>query len=174
MTGSSERDNVRDETAWRTEWKTWAREAQEKFPHAQSALMPFLHRVQASEGWLSSDALEAASELLGLTRQYVESVVSFYSLYRTEPTGRRTIHVCVSLSCAMAGADDLIHELEHRLGVSVGQSTPDGRYTLLEAECLAACDLAPVCQVNLRYVGPVRPEEADRLLAEEVALREDA
>jgi NADH-quinone oxidoreductase subunit E len=159
---------------WKPEWENWAREFKTEFPEAQSALMPFLHRVQQHEGWLRHEALEAAAELLTLPLTFVESVVSFYSLYRTEPTGRRTIHVCQSLSCALAGSDDVLHELEHKLGIAVGQTTPDGEYTLLEAECLAACDLAPACQVNLRYVGPVRPGETDQLLKEEVTTREDA
>jgi|BEDMetMinimDraft_2_1075160.scaffolds.fasta_scaffold19348_2 NADH-quinone oxidoreductase subunit E len=159
--------------AMKPEWKRWAEEAKAEFPVAQSALLPFLHRVQAAEGWLSDEARQAAADLLGLSRQYVESVVSFYALLRTEPTGRRVIHVCTSLSCALAGADELLARLEEKLGIAVGQTTPDGQYTLLEAECLAACSLAPACQVNLRYVGPVPPEEADRLLQEEVEVRED-
>jgi NADH-quinone oxidoreductase subunit E len=159
---------------WNPAWADWARDARAEFPHARSALMPFLHRVQQDEGWLRPEALQAAADLLELPLPYVESVVSFYSLYRTEPTGRRTIHVCMSLSCALAGADAVLHELEEKLGIAVGQTTPDGRFTLLEAECLAACDLAPACQVNLRYVGPVRPGETDQLLGEEVPVREDA
>ncbi len=156
------------------EWQKWAEEAKAQFPNARSALMPFLHRVQQTERWLPKEALEKAAEYLGLPLEYVETVVSFYSLYRTEPTGARTIHVCMSLSCALSGADAVLHELEERLGVAVGQTTPDGRFTLLEAECLAACDVAPVCQVNLRYVGPVEPGHADVLLGEEAPVREDA
>jgi NADH-quinone oxidoreductase subunit E len=156
------------------QWQQWAEEARAEFPEARSALMPFLHRVQQAERWLSPEALAKAAEYLDLPLEYVESVVSFYSLYRTEPTGERTIHVCMSLSCALAGADAVLHELEERLGIAVGQTTPDGRVTLLEAECLAACDLAPACQVNLRYVGPVDPARVDVLLGKEVPVREDA
>ena len=157
---------------WNPDWAGWAAEAKAEVPRAQSALMPFLHRVQEAEGWLRPQALDAAAHYLQLPRQYVESVVSFYTLYRTEVTGRRTIHVCMSLSCALAGSDELLHNLEEDLGIRVGQTTPDGAYTLLEAECLAACDLAPACQVNLRYVGPVPPAEFKALLQEEVAERE--
>jgi NADH-quinone oxidoreductase subunit F len=85
---------------WRPEWVEWAREATEEFPEAATRLMPFLHRVQAAEGWLRPEALEAAATLLGLPLTYVESVVSFYHLFRTEPTGRRVIHVCRSLSAS--------------------------------------------------------------------------
>ena len=159
---------------WDSDWAAWAAAAKAEYPRAQSALMPFLHRVQARDGWLRPEALDAAARYLELPRQYVESVVSFYSLFRTEPTGHRTIHVCVSLSCALAGSDALLHNLEETLGIRVGQTTPDGSYTLLEAECLAACDLAPACQVNLRYVGPVPPARFQTLLEEEVPTREEA
>jgi len=169
-----ERESARPGGEWSPEWIEWAAEAKRRFPRAQSALLPFLHRVQAAERWLRPEALDAAAALLDLPRQYVESVVSFYRLLRTEPTGERTIHVCTSLSCALAGADALVKNLEEVLGITVGQTTPDGRYTLLEAECLAACDLAPACQVNLRYVGPVPPDGFEILLDKEVPVREQA
>lgn len=149
---------------WPAAWREWAEESRQTFPNAASALMPFLHRIRSSEGWLSPDALDAAAQLLGMTRQHVDSVVSFYTLFRTEPTGERTIHVCLGLSCMMAGADALMENLEHHLGIAEGQTTPDGRVTLLEAECLAACDLAPACQVNLHYHGPVAPDQFRTLL----------
>ncbi len=149
---------------WPAEWRAWAEEVQATFPNATSSLMPFLHRVRSQQGWLTPEALDAAAELLGMTRQHVDSVVSFYTLFRTEPTGARTIHVCRGLSCMMAGADTLMENLEHHLGIAEGQTTSDGAVTLLEAECLAACDLAPACQVNLVYRGPVAPDAFRELL----------
>lgn len=151
------------------EWKDWAKEARAEFPKANSALLPLLHRIQRSEGWLSPETLEDVATLLELSPQYVQSVASFYSLYFKEPVGKKVVHVCVGLSCMLAGSDELMHRLEEKLHISQGQTTPDGRYTLLEAECLAACDLAPVAQVNLRYKGQVRPENAEALLNEEVS-----
>ncbi|NMP22674.1 NADH-quinone oxidoreductase subunit NuoE [Sulfobacillus harzensis] len=151
------------------EWKEWAQEAKAEFPKANSALLPLLHRIQRSEGWLSPETLSDVAELLELSPQYVQSVASFYSLYFKQPVGKKVIHVCVGLSCMLAGSDELMHRLEHKLNISQGQTTPDGEYTLLEAECLAACDLAPVAQVNLRYKGRVLPENADQLLNEEVS-----
>lgn len=151
------------------EWKEWAQEAKAEFPKANSALLPLLHRIQGSEGWLAPETLADVSELLDLPLQYVQSVASFYSLYFKQPVGKKVVHVCVGLSCMLAGSDELMHRLEQKLSISQGQTTPDGQYTLLEAECLAACDLAPVAQVNLRYKGKVLPENADQLLAEEVS-----
>ena len=150
------------------QWETWAREAKAEFPKANSALLPLLHRIQGEEGYLSPDTLADVAELLDLAVPYVESVVSFYSLFYQQPTGRRVIHVCTGLSCALAGSDELMHRLEAKLGIQEGQTTPDGEYTLLEAECLAACDKAPVAQVNLRYRESVDLEAADELLKGEV------
>ncbi len=149
------------------EWKEWAHEAKTEFPGANSALLPLLHRIQQSEGWLSPETLADVADLLGLSVQYVESVATFYSLYFKQPVGKKVVHVCVGLSCMLAGSDELMHNLEQRLKISQGQTTPDGAYTLLEAECLAACDLAPVAQVNLRFRGPI--QDAGELLTEEVS-----
>lgn len=146
------------------EWVEWAQDAREQFPQANSALMPLLHRIQAADGWLDHETLADVAQLLDLPLPYVQSVASFYSLFFKERVGKQVIHVCVGLSCALAGSDALMHRLEDKLGIGEGQTTPDGRYSLLEAECLAACDLAPVAQVNLRYRGRVLPEEAERLL----------
>ncbi|MDA8192518.1 MAG: NAD(P)H-dependent oxidoreductase subunit E [Thermaerobacter sp.] len=153
----------------KAEWTTWAKEARERFPQANSALMPLLHRIQQAEAWLDEETLADVADLLELPVQYVQSVASFYSLFYQERVGRRVIHVCVGLSCALAGADALMHELEEKLGISAGQTTRDGAYSLREAECLAACDLAPVAQVNLRFHGRVSPGDGDRLLSEKVS-----
>lgn len=150
------------------EWKEWAAEAKAEFPKANSALLPLLHRIQRAEGWLAPETLQDIAELLELSPQYVQSVASFYSLYFKQPVGKKVVHVCVGLSCMLAGSDELMHRLEEKLNISQGQTTPDGQVTLLEAECLAACDIAPVAQVNLRYKGRVLPENADELLKEEV------
>ncbi len=143
------------------EWSQWAKEAKEQFPQANSSLLPLLHRIQQAEGWLSDETIQDVASLLGLTTQYVESVASFYSLFYRDKVGKTVIHVCVGLSCALAGSDHVMEKLEHKLGIHEGQTTPDGQYTLLEAECLAACNLAPVVQRNLRFHGPVDPAELD-------------
>lgn len=150
------------------EWKAWAKEAKTAFPEAQSALMPLLHRIQQHEGYLSDETLNDVALLLDLSPQYVLSTVSFYSLFYRKPVGRQVIHVCTNLTCKISGSDRLMHQLEQRLGIREGQTTPDGAYTLLEAECLAACDKAPVVQVNLRFHGPVAPDDVERLVQGEV------
>lgn len=150
------------------EWELWAQEAKAEFPKANSALLPLLHRIQSQEHYLSEDTIRDVALLLKLPVPYVESVASFYSLYYKNPVGKRIIHVCMGLSCALNGSDELMHHLEGKLGIQEGQTTPDGEVSLLEAECLAACNLAPVAQVNLRFVGPVTEDTADQLLTGEV------
>ncbi|HBQ96311.1 MAG TPA: NADH-quinone oxidoreductase subunit NuoE [Sulfobacillus sp.] len=149
------------------EWSQWAQEAKKQFPEANSSLLPLLHRIQDAEGWLSDETIHDVASLLGLTPQYVESVASFYSLFYRQTVGKNVIHVCVGLSCALAGSDHVMEELEHKLGIREGQTTPDGEYTLLEAECLAACDLAPVVQRNLRFRGRVNATKLDALLTDD-------
>jgi NADH-quinone oxidoreductase subunit E len=146
------------------EWNQWAREFKEQYPGANSALMPLLHRIQAEEGWLSDETIHDVATLFDLPESYVESVASFYSLFFRNQVGKKVVHVCVGLSCALAGSDRLMENLEHRLGIKEGQTTADGEYTLLEAECLAACNQAPVAQVNLRYFEGLDPERPDVLL----------
>lgn len=150
------------------QWQEWAKELKTEFPKANSALLPLLHRIQNAEGWLSAETLHDAAMLLGLSDQYVESVASFYTLYYQEPVGKRVIHVCMGLSCMLAGSDELMHRLEIKLGIKEGQTTADKAFTLLEAECLAACDIAPCAEVNLRFHGPIPLDKVDGLLSEEV------
>lgn len=154
------------EPVLRPEWREAARAVKAEFPRERSALLPLLHRIQAEAGHLDDAVLAAVAAELGVPAQEVISTVSFYTLFYRRPVGRRVLHVCTGLPCALAGADALLEEFSHRLGIAPGQTTPDGEWTLLEAECLAACDKAPVVQVNLRYRGPVAPGDAGRFLEE--------
>ncbi|MCY0884523.1 MAG: NAD(P)H-dependent oxidoreductase subunit E, partial [Firmicutes bacterium] len=146
----------------RPEWREAARAIKAEFPRERSALLPLLHRIQAETGYLDDAVLAAVAEELGVPAQEVVSTVSFYTLFYRRPVGKKVLHVCTGLPCALAGADQLLAAFARELGIAPGQTTPDGEWTLLPAECLAACDKAPVGQVNLRYRGPVPPEAAAR------------
>lgn len=136
-----------------------------RYPHKRSAVMPLLRLAQESRGYLEAEDLRAVGELVGLTLAEVESVASFYALFYRKPVGRFVLTVCGNLSCALAGARRLADHLSQRLGVRPGQTTADGLFTLqLTPECLAACDQAPVLQVNGYYLHRVSPERADRVL----------
>ena len=132
----------------------------------QSALIPALHRAQADQGWLSAETQSEVAKLLDLSLQTVAGVVSFYTMFHQKPVGKYLLQVCRNLSCTMLGGQELRKKLEERLGISEGETTPDGRFTLIEVECLGSCGTAPVLMVNDRYVENVKVADVDRLLSE--------
>ena len=135
-----------------------------RYPQPRSAMLPCLHLAQQAEGYITAEGAQAVAEVVGARVDEVESVVSFYSMYTTKPLGQHVIKVCTSVSCYLRGADALLARLEERLGVKKRQTTADGRFTLDTIECLAACGMAPVLQVNGEFVENVTSERADLLL----------
>jgi NADH-quinone oxidoreductase E subunit len=146
------------------EVKAQMREIAARYPQPRSAMLPCLHLAQQTEGYITSEGAQAVAEAVGARVDEVESVVSFYSMYTTKPLGARVIKVCTSVSCYLRGSDALLARLEERLGVKKGQTTPDGRFTIDHIECLAACGIAPVLQVNGEFVENVTPERAELLM----------
>ena len=138
----------------------------EKYETNQSALIPALHRAQADQGWLSPKTQSEVADLLELSLQTVAGVVSFYTMFHQKPVGKYLLQVCRNISCSMLGGQTLRKKLEERLGIAEGETTPDGRFTLIEVECLGSCGTAPVVMVNDRYFEGVKPDDVDRLLAE--------
>ncbi len=120
-------------------------------PTEQALLLPLLHEMQAKEGWISVEAMKEAADYLHLQPARVQEVVSFYTMYNRKPVGKKHIQVCTNVSCFLRGADKLVEGLEKRLGVHCGETTADGKYTLSEVECLAACGTAPAMQINDDY-----------------------
>lgn len=140
-----------------------------KYPPEQkrSALMPTLNIVQAQNGgWLSQAHLDAVADYLQLPAIWVYEMVKFYSLYELEPIGRYKIAVCNSISCHLCQSADIIKHLEKRLGIKMGKTTPDGKFTLREVECLAACRNAPMMQIGKTYHENLTPERVDDILNE--------
>ena len=121
------------------------------YPDKRSAILPALHIVQRAQGHVSEAAMRDVAAMLDLTPVQVYDVVTFYKMLRLRPSGRYLIQVCHSLSCALRGAEQLVHHLEERLGIKTGQTTPDGLFTLTTVECLASCGTAPACQLNDDY-----------------------
>ena len=137
-----------------------------RYPVARSAVMPALHLAQQEEGYITAAGLQAVAEAVGLTVDAVESVATFYTMYYQHPQGKQVIQVCTSISCYLRNCDALVEHLEKRLGIKRGETTPDGNFTLMTAECLASCGTAPVLQVNGEFVENVTLERADALLNE--------
>lgn len=141
----------------------------ERYPpdRRRSAVLAALSIVQHEEGYLSNEAMDAVAAYLGIPDMDVYEVASFYSMYNLKPVGRHTIAVCSNVSCMLRGADTIVAHLERKLGIRVGESTPDGRFYLKqEEECLAACCGAPMMQVNHVYHENLTPEAVDRILDE--------
>ncbi len=137
-----------------------------KYDQKRAALLPLLHLAQERIGHVSPEVEEWAAELVETTPAHVHEVVTFYTLYHQHPIGKHHIQVCSNMSCVLRGADEIIRHLEDRLGIKAGQTTKDGMFTLSSVECLCACEIAPMLQVNDRYVGPLTKESVDRLIDE--------
>lgn len=137
-----------------------------RYPVGRSAVMPALYIAQQEEGYITQEGLQAVAEAIGMTVDDVESVATFYTMYYQHPQGKKVIKVCTSISCYLRNCDALVKHLERRLGVSRGETTADGNYTLMTAECLASCGTAPVLQVNDEFVENVTPEMVDALIDE--------
>jgi len=123
-----------------------------QYPDSLSAVMPALRLAQeANGGWLSPDAIRAVADALELTPAYCLSIASFYDQYRLEPVGRRVIDVCTNVSCALAGAQQVVEAFERELGVPAGSTREDGEYTLGTIECLGGCGWATVVAIDNRH-----------------------
>ena len=142
------------------------RELAARYPVGRSAVMPALYIAQQEEGLITQEGLQAVADAIGMTVNDVESVATFYTMYYQQPQGRKQIKICNSISCYLRGCDTLVHQLEQRLGIQAGETTPDGNYTLKTVECLASCGTAPVLQVNDEFVENLTPEMIDALVDE--------
>ncbi len=141
-----------------------AREIIGRYPRPKSALIPLLHLAQEQHGYVTEEAMEHIAELLGITPAEVLGTCSFYEMFKLEPVGDYVVNVCTNISCLLLGAEELLEHLETTLGVSAGSTTLDGKFTLEDVECQAACTEAPCLQVNYRYFYRVTPNAADTLI----------
>jgi NADH-quinone oxidoreductase subunit F len=130
----------------------------------RSAVLPALYLVQYQQGYITANAMRYVAGLLGITAADVEDVVSYYTMFYTRPMGKYVINVCRTLSCALNGAERVTAELCDRLGIRPGQTDPTGTFTLVEVECLGACDRAPVALVNDSWHECLSPENVPALL----------
>ncbi|MFO7281660.1 MAG: NADH-quinone oxidoreductase subunit NuoE [Thermoanaerobacterales bacterium] len=135
-----------------------------RYPRKRSALIPLLHLAQEQDGYVTEEAMEHIAELVGITPAEVLGTASFYEMFKREPVGEYLVNVCTNISCMLLGGEELLHHLENRLGIKAGETTPDGKFTLEDVECIAACTEAPCLQVNYRYFYRVTPERADQLV----------
>jgi NADH-quinone oxidoreductase E subunit len=130
----------------------------------RSAVLPALYLAQYQQGYITANAIRHVAELLGITRADVEDVVSFYTMFYTKPMGRFVLQVCRTLSCALNGAERVTEALTAALGIEPGQTDASRTFTLIEVECLGACDRAPVVMVNDAWHECLKPEDAAKLV----------
>lgn len=135
-----------------------------RYPVRRSALIPLLHLAQEQEGHVTEEAMVHIAELVGITPAEVLGTASFYEMFKLEPVGDYVVNVCTNISCMLLGGEELLHHLERRLGIRAGSTTPDGKFTLEDVECIAACTEAPCLQVNYRYFHNVTHDQVDELL----------
>lgn len=136
-----------------------------RYPHPNSALLPALALAQKEHGWLSPEVLEEVAAVMDLSPAQVGSVASFYTMFNRRPVGKYLIQVCTNIACSLLGAEHIVEHLKRQLGINIGETTPDGLFTLLEVECLGSCGTAPVMQVNDTYYENLTAEKVDEILA---------
>ncbi len=148
------------------ETRVAAREIVARYPRPRSALLPLLHLVQSEEGYVTPAGVRFCAEELGLTKAEVGAVATFYTMYKRRPTGEFLVSVCTNTLCDVLGGQEIYETLSEQLGVGHDQTTADGRITLEHAECLAACDYAPVVTVNYEFFDQQTTESATGLVEE--------
>ncbi len=131
----------------------------------QSALMPLLTLAQKQNaGWLSKEAMDYVAGVLSLPSVRVYEVASFYTMYNLSPVGKHIVEVCTTTPCWLRGSDNIVDACQRHLGIKVGQTTPDGQYTLREVECLGACVNAPMCAIDEHYYEDLSPDSIVRII----------
>ncbi|HHM06160.1 MAG TPA: NADH-quinone oxidoreductase subunit NuoE [Gammaproteobacteria bacterium] len=137
-----------------------------KYPpeHKQSAVMAALRLVQEEQGWLTTESMDAVADYLGMEPVSVYEVATFYSMYDLQPVGRHKICVCTNVSCMLCGSEDVVRHLEEKIGIKLGETSADGKFTLKEVECLGACAGAPMMQIGKQYYENLTPDKIDAIL----------
>lgn len=137
-----------------------------RYPEKRAALLPMLGYAQERNGWVSDESMEQIAGALDLTPAYVRSVATFYTMYNKHPVGRHFIQVCTCISCHLHEADEVFAKFLAETGTRAGEVSEDGKYTVIEAECLGACGFATAVQVNDRYFENVTPDQIPAILDE--------
>lgn len=135
-----------------------------RYPDARSALLPTLGMAQEVRGYLSPQTMDEVAGILELSPAYVRGVATFYTMYNKRPVGRFLVQVCTNISCNLCGADDVLQAFLNNTGTELGETSEDGNFTVIEAECLAACGFPTCVQINSRYYENVTPKDVPDLL----------
>jgi NADH-quinone oxidoreductase E subunit len=134
------------------------------YPKKEAAILPILHLTQQEFGAITVEAEKRVAQLLGIKPIRVREVVTFYTMLKRQPQGRYLVQVCSNLSCSLLGSERLLNTLKRKLGINVGETTPDKKFTLATVECLGACDQAPCMMINLDYHTGLSEDKIDEIL----------
>ena len=134
-----------------------------RYPETKSAVLPVLFMAQKEFGHLSQEAIEYVAKLMDIPAARLYGIVTFYTMLNIKPVGRHHLQVCRTIPCALLGSERIINYLKKKLGINLGETTPDGKFTLSEVECLASCDTAPVMQINDDYCENLSEEKIDKI-----------
>lgn len=134
------------------------------YPTKQAVCIDAMKIVQRHRGWVSDESIHDIGDLLGMSAADLDGVATFYNLIHRKPVGRHVVMVCNSVSCWIMGYESIQKHLTSRLGIELGETTPDGRFTLLPIVCLGACDHAPTLMIDDQLYGDLDPEKIDQLL----------
>ena len=141
-------------------------ELRKRFPDPKSLTIPVLWMAQEQYGWISESTVREVAGLLNLPSAHVYGVASFYTMFNKKPVGKHHIQICTNVSCSLLGAGRLVDYLSGKLNIRAGETTPDGKFTLTEVECLGSCGTAPAMQINDDYYENLTAEKLDRILSE--------
>ncbi len=141
-------------------------EMKKYYQTSQSLVLPALLMVQEEHGYISEDAMKYVGKLLDVPFGHILGVVTFYTMLHRKPIGKHHIEVCTNVSCMLRGADKIVEHLENRLGIKVGETSKDRKWTLSEVECMGSCGTAPMFAVGDEYDENLTPEKIDKLIAD--------
>ncbi len=134
-----------------------------RYPQKRSAILPVLYMAQKEFGHLSQEAIEYVAKLMDIPAAWLYGIVTFYTMFTMRPVGRHHLQVCRTLPCALLGSERITNYLKEKLGINLGETTPDGKFTLSEVECLASCGTAPVMQINDDYCENLSEEKIEKV-----------
>jgi NADH-quinone oxidoreductase E subunit len=149
---------------WSEDTQERARHIVSRYPEKRSAVMPLLYLAMVEDGHLTNEGMEQVAHWCGITPAQVQSVASFYTMYKREKTGRYLVSCCTSISCMLLGGDDVLHAVEDETGVPHGETDEDGFLSVEHVECIGACGGAPAVQVNYELIEGVTPDKARELV----------
>ncbi|MEA1919770.1 MAG: NADH-quinone oxidoreductase subunit NuoE [Campylobacterota bacterium] len=137
-----------------------------RYPSPKALALPLLWMAQEQERFISIDAIDVIAELCDNAPMEIYRVATFYTMFTLEPLGRHHIQLCKTLSCALCGKEEILNHIKTKIGIEVGETSEDGRFTLSQVECLGSCGTAPMMQINETNYENLTPEKIDAILKE--------